>query len=75
MNPEKYNQLKQSIAQEESRLKSIRTEVDPAQIEELENTKSKLQYWESQLKSMAWNTENEDGTMVRLVNSPHEESS
>ena len=37
----KYNQLKQSISQEESRLKSIRTEVDPAQLEEIEHAKSK----------------------------------
>lgn len=73
MAPDKYNQLKQSIAQEEARLQSIRCEIDPAQLEELEKTQAMLTHWEGQIKAMMWNTENEDGTMVRVVDQPHEE--
>jgi hypothetical protein len=37
-----------------------------------ESTKGVLRFWEDQVKSMAWNTENEDGSMVRLVDKPHQ---
>lgn len=30
-----------------------------------------LKFWENQLKAMAWNTENEDGSRVMLVERPH----
>jgi hypothetical protein len=39
---------------------------------ELEESQGKLKFWENQLKSMARNTENEDGSVVRLVDQPHE---
>jgi site-specific DNA recombinase len=71
MDADKYKELQQALNQEEARLKLIRNEIDPAQIEELESTRKKLRLWQSQLKSMAWNTENEDGSMVRLVDEPH----
>ncbi|MBM4432679.1 MAG: hypothetical protein FJ025_01590 [Chloroflexi bacterium] len=58
--------------EEEVRLKSIRNANDPAELEELETTLGYLHFWERQLRAMAWNTENEDGTMVRLVDSPHQ---
>ena len=38
----------------------------------MESTKGVLRFWEDQIKSMAWNTENEDGSMVRLVDKPHQ---
>lgn len=38
---------------------------------ELERTQGLLRFWEGQLKSMAWNTENENGAMVRTVDMPH----
>jgi len=66
-----YSELQRSLDQEETRLKSIRNDVDPAQIQELENTQGILRFWETQLQSMAWNTENEDGSMVRVVEKPH----
>jgi hypothetical protein len=28
--------------------------------------------YEGQIRAMAWNTENEDGTMFRLVDGPHD---
>lgn len=72
MNQEKYQELKRSLDEEEARLKSIRNANDPAELEELETTLGFLHFWESQLQAMAWNTENEDGTMVRLVDGPHQ---
>ena len=53
------------------RLKSIRNEIDPAQIEELERTRGVLKFWESQLGSIIWNTETEDGSKVKVIEKPH----
>lgn len=50
----------------------MKAEIDPAQIDDLESTRGILHFWEGQIKLMAWNTENEDGSMVRLVNQPHQ---
>jgi len=72
MKPEKFKELKRSLDKEEARLKSIRTENDPAQLEEFESTKSLLLFWQNQLESMAWNTETEDYRMIRLIDKPHE---
>ena len=33
--------------------------------------KSILHNWKRQLHTMAWNTENEDGSMVKLIDKPH----
>jgi hypothetical protein len=53
------------------RLRAVRSEVDPAQLEELERTSSLLRFWQSQLQAMNWNTETEEGKMVRVVDKPH----
>jgi len=71
MMPERFQELKRGLDREEARLKSIRTVNDPAQVQELENTKDWLRIWQRQLESMAWNTETEDYQMIRLVNEPH----
>ena len=71
MNSERFKELKDNLDKEESRMKTLRAEIDPNQIEELENTRAMLNFWEDQVKAMAWNTENEDGTMFKLVDSPH----
>jgi len=71
MNPDKYRDLRRALDEEEMRLKSIRNANDPAELEELETTLGLLRFWEAQLGAMAWNVENEDGSMVRLVDSPH----
>jgi site-specific DNA recombinase len=71
MNGDRFKELKAGLDREEARMKAVRVEIDPAQIEELENTRGILSFWEGQIKSMAWNTENEDGSMVRLVDGPH----
>jgi len=71
MDPDKYRKLQQDLDQEESRLKSIRAEIDPKQLDELEHTRSLLKFWESQLKAMAWNLVDEDGRTVKTVDKPH----
>ena len=71
MNKEKFKELRDSLDREEARMKALRAEIDPAQIEELENTRGMLNFWEGQIRAMAWNTENEDGTMAMSVDGPH----
>jgi len=71
MNTLRFHELRQSLEKEETRLTSIRAAIDPAQIQELESTRGLLRFWQGQLESMAWNTEEEDGRMVRLVDTPH----
>jgi hypothetical protein len=72
MNPDKYRELRGTLDEEETRLRSIRNAGDPAELEELETTLGLLHFWEGQLRAMAWNTENEDGTMARVVDGPHQ---
>lgn len=71
MDAGKYREVRRDLEQEETRLRSVRSEIDPAQLEELEHTRSMLQFWGGQLQAMAWNTENEDGSKVRLMDKPH----
>jgi hypothetical protein len=68
----RFNELKDKLDKEEARIRTLRTEIDPPQINDLETTRGALHFWENQLQSMAWNTENEEGSMVRLVNQPHQ---
>ena len=72
MNIDKFKELRDNLDREESRIKALKAGIDPAQIEELERTKGVLYFWENISESMAWNTENEDGSMVRLVDKPHQ---
>ncbi len=72
MNTDKFRELKENLDKEEARMRALRTDIDPAQIEELETTKGVLRFWKDQIETMAWNTENEDGSMVRLVDKPHQ---
>ena len=68
---DEYQKFRYDLEHEETRLRSIRSEVDPEQLEELEHTRSVLQFWNNQLQAMSWNTENEDGSMVKVVEKPH----
>jgi len=72
MNNDKFKELKENLDREETRIRALRADIDPAQIVELESTKGVLRFWEAQVKSMVWNTENEDGSMARLVDKPHQ---
>ncbi|MFC1892983.1 recombinase family protein [Chloroflexota bacterium] len=67
----KYRKMQQSLGQEESRLRSIRSEVDPAQLEELKQTRDLLSFWEGQCKYLDYNLEDNDGRMVRIAETPH----
>jgi site-specific DNA recombinase len=71
INPDRIKDLRQDLDQEESRLRSIRSEIDPAQLDELERTSAMLKFWEVQLKHLEWDTETEDGKKVRVVDRPH----
>lgn len=68
---DRYRELQQGLQSEENRLMSVRTSVDPAQIEELKRTQGLLRFWERDIEPMAWNTETEDGQMFRVVDQPH----
>jgi len=72
MNTDKFKELKESLDKEEERIRAIKAGIDSAQIAELESTRGVLSFWENQIRAMAWNTENEDGTMARLVDKPHQ---
>jgi len=71
VNRQKFNELREGLDREEARMKALKAGIDPAQIEALESTRATLAFWESQVRAMAWNTENEDGTMIRLADGPH----
>ncbi len=71
LNSERFTEHKDNLDREEARLKSLRAQIDPAQLQELEQTRNMLNFWESQIKAMAWNTENEDGSMAKTVDRPH----
>ena len=55
------------MEKKETRLRAMRSNVDPAQIRELEASREMLKFWQKQLKSMAWNVENEYGIDVKAL--------
>ncbi len=71
MDPGKFNRIKSELESEETRLEALRSNIDPEQLAEFESTQAMLKFWENQVKAMAWNTENEDGSRVMLVEQPH----
>jgi len=68
----KCDELRDQLEKEESRLRAIRNECDPAQIEKLEQTRRMLNYWQRQLEALDWDTETEQGQKVRIVDGPHQ---
>ena len=74
MDDDKYRKLQQSLDKEESRLKGIRTEIDPKQLEELEQTREMLKLWERDLRAMSFNTVDEQGRVQRNVELPHQDA-
>jgi hypothetical protein len=62
MNSEKFQELKDNLDKEESRIRALKASIDPDQLSDLEATRGVLRFWEAQLKAMAWNTENEEMT-------------
>jgi len=68
---ERFRKLQQGLEQEESRLRGIRSEIDPKQLEELEHTRAMLKFWEDQARAMDWNLLDDNGKVVRIVDKPH----
>jgi hypothetical protein len=66
MDPDKYEELQSSLNKEEIRLKSLRVDIDPSRLVELESINETLQYWHSQFESEAWLTE-ENGGGLKLL--------
>lgn len=72
MDPGKYRKLQEDLDQEESRLKGIRGEIDPEQLEDLERSRAMLKFWEGQARAMRWNLVDDEGRVLRTVHRPHE---
>ena len=53
MDPEKYKKLQSNLNKEETRLKSLRANMDPSRLSELESINATLQYWHDQFQSTA----------------------
>jgi site-specific DNA recombinase len=51
MDPDKYKKLQFDLKKEEIRLKSLKANMDPTRLVELENINKTLQYWEYQFQS------------------------
>jgi hypothetical protein len=50
MDPEKYRKLQSNLNKEETRLKSLRANMDPSRLTELESINTTLQYWHDQFQ-------------------------
>jgi len=50
MEPEKYRKLQSNLNKEETRLKSLRANMDPSRLAELETINTTLQYWHDQFQ-------------------------
>ena len=68
---ERVEAEKLRLEREENRLKDLRGEVDPAQLQELEHTRNMLRFWQKQPASMEWNLVDENGRVMRMVEQPH----
>jgi hypothetical protein len=51
MDPDKYKKLQFDLKKEEIRLKSLKANMDPTRLVELENINKTLQYWQYQFQS------------------------
>ena len=49
-------------------MRSLRSEVDPAQLEEARNV---LKFWQTQSRYFDFNLEDDDGQMIRMGDVPH----
>jgi hypothetical protein len=66
MNPETYKELKSTLNKEEMRLKSLRANIDPSRIAELESTNEILEYWQNQFQPAAEATKDNGGGLILL---------
>jgi len=70
----KYNDVRQNLEKEESRLMALRKDCDPNQLVELESTKELIEHYQKLVNKMVWNTEasEAEGVMEQTVVEPHE---
>ena len=66
MDPEKYKKLQSNLNKEETRLKSLRANMDPSRLAELETINVTLQYWHDQFQSAAVTAEGNSGEVIIL---------
>jgi hypothetical protein len=66
MDPDKYKKLQSNLSKEEIRLKSLRADIDPSRLTELESVRETLEYWQNQFQSAAWATEDSGGGLKLL---------
>ena len=74
MDPAKYKVAQQNLDKVEVRLMSVRRGSDSDQLAELERTRSILTFWQNQVKTMVWNSEDEtkeERVMIRRIDEPH----
>jgi site-specific DNA recombinase len=75
MDAAKYKVAQQNLEKEEARLLTLRKDVDPNQLAELESTRGLLRFWQNQVNSMAWNLEDgaieDKNVMIRTMDEPH----
>jgi site-specific DNA recombinase len=71
MDAPQFKKMQQDLDKEESRLRDIRSEIDPKQLEELQQTRTVLGFWERQLKSMLWNLVDEEGHTLGEAGRPY----
>ena len=70
MDPEKYRKLQSNLNKEETRLKSLRANMDPSRLAELETINTTLQYWHDQFQSAAVAGEGGGGVNVLEKSKP-----
>ena len=66
MDPDKYKKLQSNLSKEEMRLKSLRANMDPSRLAELESINETLEYWQNQFQSAAGATEDNGGGLKLL---------
>lgn len=68
---DQVDRQRRQLEEEEARLKCIKGETDPAQLDELQRSQAMLRFWQKHLDSMSWNLLDENGKQIRLVDQPH----
>ena len=66
MDPDKYKKLQFDLKKEEIRLKSLKANMDPTRLVELENINKTLQYWQYQFQSSTLPSGDNDGGIKLL---------
>ena len=52
-------------------MRSLRGQLDPAQLAQLEATRNVLKFWETQARYFDFNLDDDEGQMIRMGDMPH----